>query len=311
MPPAANFEHRWAVILAGGDGTRLRSFSRRIAGDDRPKQFCTLWGRRTLLSHTRRRVNAVVPAERTLLVLNQEHQPYFERELAAEPAAWTIVQPSNRGTAAAILWSLLRLAELDWDAVAAFFPSDHYYAREERFRGGLRRAFETAEADPQSAVLVGAEADRAEVSYGWIETERQACGRAARIRRFWEKPEREVAEELLHRRCLWSTFIMVGSVRVFLEMMASALPGLFHALYTHAGTPRIAECYDLIEPADFSRQVLPCNLGRLLATSLGDAGWSDLGEPSRARAVLFRKGVHGETGRLHPAASLPHAAALS
>ena len=113
--------------------------SRQLTGDDRPKQFCRLWGGRTLLSQTRRRLEPVVPIERTLLVLTREHRPFYEPELAAEPAAWTIVQPSNRGTAAAILWSLLRIAELDWDAAAAFFPADHYYAHEKRFRKSVAR----------------------------------------------------------------------------------------------------------------------------------------------------------------------------
>ncbi len=304
MKVTGNVDHRWAVVLAGGNGVRLRPLSRQLTGDDRPKQFCRLWGGRTLLSQTRRRLKPAIPDERTLLVLTREHQPFYEPELAAEPAAWTIVQPSNRGTAAAILWSLLRIGELDWDAVVAFFPADHYYARESRFRKGVAQAFIAAERNRQSVVVLGAEPDRPESGYGWIEVERQPGPSPAPVRRFWEKPDRIIAEQLLRRGCLWSTFIMVGSVGAFLEMTAAALPALFATLYAEAGSPRIASCYDWIEPADFSRHVLSRSIDRLLATSLGDAGWSDLGDPGRARAVMARK-------RVRPESAIPRASSAA
>lgn len=86
---------------------------------------------------------------------------------------------------------------------------------------------------------------------------------------------------------------MVGTVGAFLEMTALALPRLFATLYP--SSPHIAGCYDRIEPADFSRHVLSRSIDRLLATSLGDAGWSDLGDPGRARAVMARKRVRPES----------------
>ena len=64
-------DHRWGVILAGGDGRRLLPLTRRITGDDRPKQFCPLMGERTLLQQTQHRISALVPPERTLLVLTR------------------------------------------------------------------------------------------------------------------------------------------------------------------------------------------------------------------------------------------------
>ena len=66
----------WGVILAGGDGVRLRSMTRSIAGDDRPKQFCALVGDETLLTETRRRAALAVPAHRTLVVVNRAHERF-------------------------------------------------------------------------------------------------------------------------------------------------------------------------------------------------------------------------------------------
>lgn len=64
---------RWAIILAGGDGTRLRSLTRAIAGDDRPKQFCMILGNETLLDQTRCCVSLAIPADQTLLSLAETH----------------------------------------------------------------------------------------------------------------------------------------------------------------------------------------------------------------------------------------------
>src|SRR6201993_2555615 len=69
---------RWGIILAGGDGKRLLPLTRRITGDDRPKQFCALTGGETLLVETRQRVSRVVSDQQTLLVLTQTHESFFE-----------------------------------------------------------------------------------------------------------------------------------------------------------------------------------------------------------------------------------------
>ena len=68
--------NRWGVILAGGDGTRLRPLTELIAGDDRPKQFCPLLGGKTLLELTRQRVARAVPAEQTLFVVTRKHERF-------------------------------------------------------------------------------------------------------------------------------------------------------------------------------------------------------------------------------------------
>ena len=108
-----NRENEWAVILAGGDGTRLKSLTRKIAGDERPKQFCSVLGKVTLLEETRARTALELARQRTLYVVNRTHEPYYGPILGNEPVSNLVVQPSNRGTAPAILYSLLRIAAVD------------------------------------------------------------------------------------------------------------------------------------------------------------------------------------------------------
>src|SRR6266849_2035571 len=105
-------DDRWAVILAGGDGTRLRSLTRAIAGDDRPKQFCPILSNETLLDQTRRRVSLAVPSCQTMLSLTATHRDFYMELVADMPPANLVVQPTNLGTAPAILYSLFRLSAL-------------------------------------------------------------------------------------------------------------------------------------------------------------------------------------------------------
>jgi mannose-1-phosphate guanylyltransferase len=156
----------WAVILAGGDGTRLRSLTRKIAGDERPKQFCSVLGRKTLLEETRGRVALEIAREQTLYVVNRLHEPYYAPILGDEPARNLAVQPSNRGTAPAILYSLMRIVAVDPEALVAFFPSDHYISDDEKFMSHIRTALNTAAQRSDLVILLGLDPESPEVEYG-------------------------------------------------------------------------------------------------------------------------------------------------
>jgi len=140
--PDPGREGRWGIILAGGDGTRLRPLTRRIAGDDRPKQFCSIVGGETLLDQTGRRAALAIAPERTLAVFTQSHERFYRPLLAALPASRAIVQPENRGTAPAIFYALLRLAAVAPDAPVAIFPSDHYVSDGAVFMAHVAAAFD-------------------------------------------------------------------------------------------------------------------------------------------------------------------------
>src|ERR1041385_182591 len=73
-----NMRDRWAIILAGGDGTRLQPMTRALTGDNRPKQFVPVIGGSTLLDQTRRRVGRSVMPSQTFIVVTQKHRPFYE-----------------------------------------------------------------------------------------------------------------------------------------------------------------------------------------------------------------------------------------
>src|SRR6185436_14902971 len=136
---------------------------------------------------------------------------------------------ANRGTAPAVLHSVLSIAQIDEHALVAVLPSDHHYSNESLFAAELESAFMTAAACSDAVVLLGAHADRPETEYGWID-----LGRPLRqqhdlfeVRAFREKPSFELARNLwLNQGSVWNTFVMVGRVKAFLGMFHNALPKL-------------------------------------------------------------------------------------
>lgn len=299
-PDSTGSSKEWAVILAGGDGTRLKSLTRKIAGDERPKQFCSVLGKKTLLEDTRTRAALELARQRTLYVVNRIHESYYAPILGNEPASNLVVQPSNRGTAPAILYSLLRIAAVDPHAVVAFLPSDHYVSDNEKFMTYIRAALDTARRQTDLVILLGLDPESPEVEYGWIEPAEPICGqsRIYGVRRFWEKPHQLLAQVLQLRGCLWNSFVMVASVQALLGMVESAIPQLYTSFVELApffGTPEeanlINKLYERIAEVNFSHEVLVHRPERLAVLKVTGIRWNDLGEPKRVLASLNIAGI--------------------
>jgi mannose-1-phosphate guanylyltransferase len=287
--------HRWAVVLAGGDGVRLRGLTRLICGDDRPKQFCPLLGASTLLEEARQRTERSIRPEQILFALTRAHQAYYLPDLAHR-LGHRVVQPCNRGTAPPILYSLLHIAQADPDAIVAVLPCDHYYSDENAFTLALESSFEIAAMRPRSVVLLGARPNAPEVEYGWIEVGAAVDGELFQVHGFHEKPPLHVAEHLFKTGGLWNTFVMVGHVDAFLQMSWAAAPGLVEVFQpTVAGSrckseTRIPDSlYDWVSPMDFSRQILSPGARHLVTLRLGDMEWHDLGDPDRVLSTLLAR----------------------
>lgn len=246
--------HRWAVILAGGDGKRLVSLTRRIAGDHRPKQFCALSGGETLLRQTQRRVARVIPGPQTLLILTRTHEHYYTDEVK----------------------------EMDPRVLVAFFPSDHHFANDDAFAAHTDFAFAQAKLHPARVILLGMEPEGPQQAYGWIEPgsplEADSSISISEVSRFWEKPCRPVAAQLMRRGCLWN-FVMVGTVGAFRNMIEHTLPDLLASFefICAIADPEMEErwlsaVYLKEPPTNFSTEVLaarPSDLAVICTSGLG------------------------------------------
>ena len=299
------FDHRWGVILAGGDGKRLLALTRRIAGDNRPKQFCAIMDGETLLTQTRRRVGRMIQPRQTLLVVTKLHECFYADQLADIASGSLLVQPCNRGTAPAILYSLFRLRESDPSAVVGFFPSDHYFEDDEALTAHVDSAFQAAESSSAKVVLLGIAPSSPEVAYGWIEPgaalTSYAFGTVFQVSRFWEKPKLSLASALMEQGCLWNSFVMVGHVDAFLDLVRNALPSLVESfesirpsLATAMEPAALLRLYSDMRASSFSDDVLAARPSELAVLSGGNLGWSDLGETSRVLSVLGRNGTRAK-----------------
>jgi len=305
-------QNRWAVILAGGDGTRLQSFTRTMTGDERPKQFCPIFGGRTLLDQTRIRIASTVPEEQILMVVTKSHERFYKQSISMRISDRLLIQPENKGTAPAIVYALTRIAWQSPDAVVAIFPSDHYFSDDDTFMAHVETAFEAASSKIDNVILLGITPEGPEVEYGWIEPHGSGLGslpRAiSRVRRFWEKPTLNLASDLIKRGCLWNSFVMIGRVDSFLRMARRTLPelcDLFSSIVpsfeTAAEFKQLEELYSSIPSTNFSHEVLALRPDDLAVMKVDKVGWSDLGEPSRVLQTLARAKVQVQWGRLHGA----------
>jgi mannose-1-phosphate guanylyltransferase len=291
---------RWAVVLAGGEGMRLRPLTRRIAGDERPKQFCPVLNGVTMLECTRARVARLVRPDRTCLVLTRSHERFYAPLLAANPPGPLVIQPGSRGTASAILYGLLRVAEKGPSDAVALFPSDHYVSDDAHFMSHVEAAFDAVEARPKLVILLGMEADRPEREYGWIEAGAPILDRPPvyRVRRFWEKPSPSLAGELLDRGCLWNSFVLVARVPALLAMLRDAVPRLYDAFMTawlrrsvYGETEAMESLYASLPSSNFSQDVLGTHPAKLAVLPVRGLTWSDWGNPVRVLETLDRVGI--------------------
>jgi len=292
---------RAAIILAGGDGKRLAALTQKIAGFQLPKQFCALVGEMPLLDQTRKKVSRCIHRDRISFALNREHERFFKPVLKDVCADNLVVQPCNRGTAPAILYSLLRLAESAPDSSVLLIPSDHYIADEAMLTEYVDLAFATIEMRPGLAVLLGVTPDEPETAYGWIEPGAILnIGRCDifEVRRFWEKPSPRLARELLAKGCLWNSFMIVGRLSTLLGLFVIATPRLYsefwkikQTLGTYFEGQTLRRLYEHLPPIDFSRRILEAAAANLAVLPVSNIGWTDLGEPDRVIKIIASLGI--------------------
>jgi mannose-1-phosphate guanylyltransferase len=277
----------WALVLAGGEGTRLHGLTRNTQGVAVPKQFCSLRGGASLLEDALRRASAVAPLQRICTVVAEQHRHWWTPQLSYLQNNNVVVQPLNRGTAHGILLPLLRIAARDPGAVVVLLPADHYVSDEAVMMESLRRAAELAAADGDSIYLLGIEPDEIDAELGYILPTSRSRTQAAEVRRFIEKPSAIQARALIERGALWNTFILAGSVTSLLGIFGGSFATTIAAMRGFEGAT-IGTLYERLDSLDFSRDVLQGKESSLKVLAVPKCGWTDLGTPKRVGQTLSR-----------------------
>jgi mannose-1-phosphate guanylyltransferase len=307
----------WAIVLAGGQGARLRSLTRHVHGDDRPKQFAVLSGNRSLLRQTLDRVALLIPVERTVVATMAEHRGYVAAELGvAGGGPWVLSQPEDRGTAAALLLAAHWIQARDNKAMIAVFPSDHFVLEERAFMGHVEAIAAFIQRRSDYTVLLGAQPTEPETDYGWVEPgERVGWARRDpiyRVRSFREKPSPAEARSLFAAGALWNTLVFIARAASLIEAGRERVPVLerrLHRATVFAGTDHerwaLRQAYALAPAANFSRSMLevwPLPLG---ICTLSAINWCDLGAPARVVKMLSDVGVTPAWAATLPWPALP------
>ena len=291
----------FAVILAGGGGTRLWPLSR----PERPKPFLPLLGDRSLLQMTwDRLVPLLVGPQDVAVVTNGRYADLVRTQLPGLAPGMLLAEPMARNTAAAVAYAAVALDRAD-DDVMLVLPADHVVIDEHGFRDLLRTAAETAAAAGPSGtaplVTLGIAPTGPDTGYGYIVADdaddAEGGSPAARVvRRFVEKPSAEAAAKLLADEpyVAWNAGIFAWRVEAIRSAIAAYAPDLLSRLApaVDAGGPEIAAAYEAIRDISIDYAVLePAAADGRVVAIRADVGWSDLGSWTALRDELARRAV--------------------
>ena len=271
----------YAVVLAGGGGTRLWPLSRM----QQPKHLLHLCSEHSMLWQTFARVRPLVPRQNLMAITVAEHAGAVLREVPDIPEENVVAEPAGRSTGPCVGLMALLIRKRDPGAVMVSLAADHAIGDEEGFRSVLWAALRAAEEG--HLVTLGIVPDRPETGYGYIERggllEQVAGHNVYRVVRFAEKPDHDTAESFLRTgRYLWNASIFVWKVSAILAEIERLLPEL-HAQLVEIepalGTPQQAEVIERVwrDVRPVSIDVGVMEKANDVVVVPADIGWSDVG----------------------------------
>lgn len=280
MPPMTASDadgQLWAVVPAGGAGTRLWPLSR--AGS--PKFLHDLTGSgRTLLQATLDRLAPLV-GDRVLVVTGDAHQDAVRRQLGALPADQVVAEPSPRDSMAAIGLAAAIVERKDPDALIGSFAADHVIADAEAFRSCVQEAAEVARTG--LLVTIGIEPSHPSTGFGYIHLGKPLPGFATAhaVEEFVEKPDAErAAAYVASGEYRWNAGMFVARASVLLDLLAVEHPDLAAGVRTVAADPeRLDDVWpDLTKIAIDHAVAEPAAAAGNVAVVPGAFGWEDIGD---------------------------------
>lgn len=294
-------ERLFAVILAGGLGTRFWPASRRAL----PKQFLPIASRRTMIADTAARLKGLVEPEATLVVTSHEHVALARKILRRLPPENFLAEPTGRNTAAAVAWAALEIERRAPDSVQVVLPSDHVIQPVASFRRALRAA--TAEVARENVLLTfGIRPTSPATGYGYIEAGARTSERDGlhvhAVARFVEKPDLARAQGFVASgRFFWNAGIFVWSTRSIATALAQHAPATWEPL-ARAFAGRAAGAIERAYPALPFESIDVAVLEKAANVRVApiDFTWSDVGSWA-ALAEIHPHDAHGNcaVGGMH------------
>ncbi len=276
-------EHRYAVVVAGGSGTRLWPVSRQSL----PKQMQALMSEKSLIEETVERLEGVIPAERIFVSTTQNYLDRIRSLLTDVPPENYIVEPEGRGPTVAFALLASELRSRDPDAVVFSLASDHAVTEVDQFRDAVRTSLEFVETHPQHITVVGIKPTRPDTGLGYVRVaERlQDDPPVYRAGKYVEKPSLEVAQDYVQSgTSFWNAAYYCFRAETLLAAYADANPLLVELTEDYLRT-RDLEVYRRI-PNEFHEIDIIDSAKYPLAVVPGGFAWSDIGNWSSLHRAL-------------------------
>lgn len=286
-------DNLYAVIMAGGEGTRFWPRSRH----KRPKQLLDIVGSESMIQQTVGRVSPLIPEERIFIVSNEIHVAELKGHIPHIPDSNIIIEPIGKNTAPAIGLTSLYIRRVNPYSILLVLPSDHLIEKETVFRETIKKAELAAEEDGY-LITLGMKVTSPETGYGYIQMGYAIKDNLYKVKAFVEKPNKEKAEEFMKDGgYLWNSGIFVWRVDLFLRMIEEYIPDLYRGLMNidkAIGTTRekktIKAIYSELEGVSVDFGIL--EKAKNVAVIPSDFGWNDLGTWT-ALDNIFKKGPYG------------------
>ena len=213
----------YAVIMAGGVGSRFWP----VSTPENPKQFHDMLGTgQSLIQQTFSRLSKLIPAEQILIATNKRYKDLVMQHLPEVTENQVLLEPAMRNTSPCILYSALKIADQNKDAVMIVAPSDHYIENEEEFVRNVESAFETCQKHDYLMTL-GIKPTGPNTGFGYIQFD-DSSEEVKKVKNFTEKPDKETAEKFLSQGdYLWNAGIFIWSVKSILASFERSLPEMY------------------------------------------------------------------------------------
>ena len=265
----------YAILLAGGTGTRLWPVSRQLY----PKQLVKFIGDDSLVQSTIKRLSPVMDPDCVRIVCGEQHFHEIARhvqDIGLQADGKILCEPSGRNTAPAILLAVLNVLHFDNDAVLCVFPADHVIGDMNRFHERLRAAIRLA--DQGYIVTFGITPHYPETGYGYVEGSQEVDEGALTVNRFVEKPDKKTAQQYIAAgNFFWNSGMFAFKASVILEEFRTHQPDLLkkmNAIYN--GTDSIDKAdYDQLPDISIDYAIMEKTARGVVLPS--DFGWSDIG----------------------------------
>ncbi|MBI1978085.1 MAG: mannose-1-phosphate guanylyltransferase [Candidatus Omnitrophica bacterium] len=296
----------WALVMAGGLGTRLWPLSRK----KRPKPFLDLIpGRANLLQETIKRLNPLIPANRIWVIGNEEHLSNLRRYSPRVPKNQIIGEPASRNTAPTVAFGAAQILRKDPRATVLVLPADHWIGDKKKFHKAVCEGLRVSERTRAFSIF-GVKPAFPSSSYGYLKAGKEVSRQVYQLRQFVEKPSPKRAKAFLKTgRFFWHAGIFLALAQTMIAAIQECAPRIaigLSKLNTRNGKIVPAKVFHALPSISVDYAVLE-KLDRAYLIR-GDFDWCDVGTWKAFEALWpkdkFRNSVAGSCFALNSQGNL-------